>query len=62
MNENSSIEQIEVILRKMNWAQQILDSAREISSEANVVDILAGVSFILDTALTDAERFYSTRL
>lgn len=58
MKENFTKEKLESVLRKINWAQQILDAARDSSDDLQVVDILSGVSFIMDSASDDAENLY----
>ncbi|MBC9130286.1 hypothetical protein JMI89_06500 [Frischella sp. Ac48] len=58
MKENFTKEKLESVLRKINWAQQILDSARDSSDDLQVIDILSGVSFIMDSASDDAENLY----
>ena len=58
IKENFTKEQLESVLRKINWAQQILDSARDSSDDLQVIDILSGVSFIMDSAYDDAENLY----
>jgi len=47
MKENFTKEKLESVLRKINWAQQILDSARDSSDDLQMIDILSGVSFIM---------------
>lgn len=58
MKENFTKEKLESVLRKINWAQQILDSARDSSDDLQMIDILSGVSFIMDSASDDAENLY----
>lgn len=58
MQENSTVEKIESVLRKINWAQQILDSAKTNSDDMQIADILSGVAFIIDSAADDAEVVY----
>lgn len=58
MQENSTVEKIESVLRKINWAQQILDSAKTNSDDMQIADIISGVAFIIDSAADDAEVVY----
>lgn len=58
MTNEIALEHIEVVLRKINWAQEILNSAQENSEDSRLVDILSGVSFIINSASNDIEKLY----
>lgn len=58
MNNEIALEQIEIVLRKINWAQEILSSAQESTEDARIADILSGVSFIINSASNDIEKLY----
>ncbi|WP_392559241.1 hypothetical protein [Orbus mooreae] len=58
MSNEIVLEQIEVVLRKINWAQEILNSAQETSEDTRIVDILSGISFIINSASNDIEKLY----
>lgn len=58
MTYEMTIEQIEDVLRKINWAQEIINSAQESTEDVKTANILSGVSFIIDSASHDAEKLY----
>lgn len=58
MSNEIALEQMEVVLRKINWAQEILNSAQETTEDTRITDILSGVSFIINSASNDIEKLY----
>lgn len=57
---NPSKENVEVVLRKINWAQEILTSLQQNITDPQIGNILSGVVFIMDSASTDAETLYQS--
>jgi len=58
MIDDMKIEQIESVLRKLNWVYEIISSAQESTDDRVTSDILAGVQFIISSASQDAEMLY----
>ncbi|WP_392562861.1 hypothetical protein RHO12_05130 [Orbus sturtevantii] len=58
MVDDIKIEQIELVLRKLNWAHEILTSAQNSTDDRGTADILSGVQFIINSASHDAEMLY----
>jgi len=58
MIDDMKTEQIESVLRKLNWAYEIISSAQENSNDRTTSDILSGVQFIINSASQDAEILY----
>lgn len=59
MRHDLAIEQVEAMLRKINWVQEILNLAQEHTSDKQTADILSSISFIMDSATNDAEELHS---
>ncbi|RKS87048.1 hypothetical protein DES39_0257 [Orbus hercynius] len=59
MVNDMTLEQLEVVLRKINWAQEILNSAQNSAEDSKIIDILSGISFIIGSASCDVENLYS---
>ncbi|MCX8578196.1 hypothetical protein ACGH6R_03290 [Gilliamella sp. CG13] len=57
---NPSKENVEAVLRKINWAQEILTSLQQNITDPQIGNILSGVVFIMDSASTDAETLYQS--
>lgn len=57
---NPSKENVEAVLRKINWAQEILTSLQQNITDPQIGNILSGVVFIMDSASTDAESLYQS--
>ncbi len=55
---NVSIEKVEAVLRKIKWAQEILNSVQQTESDPQIANILSGIAFIMDSASTDAEDLF----
>jgi hypothetical protein len=55
---NPSKENVEAVLRKIGWAQEILNSVQQNISDPQVGNILSGVAFIMDSASSEAEALY----
>ncbi|OCG46891.1 hypothetical protein A9G35_04355 [Gilliamella sp. Choc5-1] len=58
--DNSSRDNVEAVLRKINWAQEILNSVKQNVSDPQIGNILSGISFIMDSASMDAEALYQS--
>lgn len=58
MTNEMKIKNIELILRKLNWVNEIIVSTQESSLEAGTTDILSAVQFIVNSATEDAEELY----
>ena len=57
---NPSKENVEAVLQKINWAQEILTSLQQNITDPQIGNILSGVVFIMDSASTDAETLYQS--
>lgn len=57
---NPSKENVEAVLRKINWAQEILTSLQQNITDPQIGNILSGVVFIMVSASTDAETLYQS--
>ncbi|OCF95821.1 hypothetical protein [Gilliamella sp. wkB308] len=57
---NPSKDNVEAVLRKINWAQEILTSLQQNITDPQIGNILSGVVFIMDSASTDAEILYQS--
>lgn len=57
---NPSKDNVEAVLRKINWAQEILTSLQQNITDPQIGNILSGVVFIMDSASTDAETLYQS--
>ncbi|MWP48257.1 MULTISPECIES: hypothetical protein [unclassified Gilliamella] len=58
--DNPSKDNVEAVLRKINWAQEILNSVQQNVSDPQIGNILSGISFIMDSASMDAEAIYQS--
>lgn len=58
--DNPSKDSVEAVLRKINWAQEILNSVQQNVSDPQIGNILSGISFIMDSASMDAEALYQS--
>lgn len=58
MTNEMKIKNIELILRKLNWVNEIIVSTQESSLEAGTTDILSALQFIVNSATEDAEELY----
>lgn len=58
MTNEMKVKNIELILRKLNWVNEIIVSTQESSLEAGTADILSAVQFIVNSATEDAEELY----
>jgi len=58
MIKDIKIDQVESVLRKLNWAHEILSSAQDSTDDRGTSDILSGVQFIINSASHDAEMLY----
>ncbi|SCC15715.1 hypothetical protein [Gilliamella intestini] len=58
--DNPSKDNVEAVLRKINWAQEILNSVQQNVSDPQIGNILSGISFIMDSASMDAEALYQS--
>ncbi|MWN32752.1 hypothetical protein GQ597_02370 [Gilliamella sp. Pra-s65] len=58
--DNPSKDNAEAVLRKINWAQEILNSVQQNVSDPQIGNILSGISFIMDSASMDAEALYQS--
>lgn len=57
---NPSKESVEAVLRKINWAQEILTSLQQNITNPQIGNILSGVVFIMESASVDAETLYQS--
>lgn len=57
---NPSKESEEAVLRKINWAQEILTSLQQNITNPQIGNILSGVVFIMESASVDAETLYQS--
>lgn len=55
---NPSKEKIEEVIRKINWAQSILDSLQQYVNDPQIGNVLSGIAFIMDSASLEAEELY----
>lgn len=53
-------ESVEAVLRKINWAQEILTSLQQNVTNPQIGNILSGVVFIMESASVDAETLYQS--
>ncbi|KFA59477.1 hypothetical protein A9G34_04065 [Gilliamella sp. Choc4-2] len=57
---NPSKENVEAVLRKINWAQEILTSLQHNVTDPQIGNILSGVVFIMNSASADTETLYQS--
>ncbi|MCO6544873.1 MAG: hypothetical protein J6583_04825 [Gilliamella sp.] len=57
---NPSKKSVEAVLTKINWAQEILNSVQQNITDPQIGNILSGISFIMDSASSEAEALYQT--
>lgn len=62
MRKHPAMEQVEEVMRKITWAQEILSVAQENTTDAQLADIISGVTFIINSASSDAERAFNALL
>ncbi|OCG02313.1 hypothetical protein [Gilliamella sp. wkB112] len=55
---NPSKEKVEEVLRKINWAQEILNSVQQNVNDPQIGNVLSGIAFIMNSASIDAETLY----
>ncbi|OCG07656.1 hypothetical protein A9G13_05390 [Gilliamella sp. wkB178] len=55
---NPSKEKVEEVLRKINWAQEILNSVQQNVNDPQIGNVLSGIAFIMNSASIDAEALY----
>lgn len=56
---NTTIEKVELVLSKISWAQQMLNSVQQQVNDPQLGNILSGIEFIIDCASSDAEALYN---